>query len=74
MRAQTALHLHTTRAVFTWAQVLAKAGGKNLFMLPNSNGDSCLYIAAKEGHADVAEVLLGACRLRDRKESLCYKE
>ena len=50
--------------------MLVKTGGKNLLMLINSTGDSCLYTAAEGGHADVAEVRQGICRQIDRKEAL----
>jgi len=45
-------------------------GGESLFMLVNDNGDSCLHVAAEEGHADVAKVRQGMCRQIDRKEAL----
>jgi len=51
--------------------MLVKTGGKNLLMLINNCDESCLHLAAEEGHADVAEVRQGFCRQVDRKEALC---
>ena len=57
-------HAHDTRG-FAWVQVLCKEGGMPLIMCVNKNGASCLYIAAENGHAAVAEV--GACGGRQRE-------
>jgi len=51
--------------------MLVKTGGKNLLMLLNNTGDSCLHLAVEGGHADVAEVRQGMCRQINRKEALC---
>jgi len=41
--------------------MLVKASGKDLLMLTKNNGCICLWIAAQNGHEDVAEVQLGVC-------------
>jgi len=51
--------------------MLVEAGGKDLVMLVNNNGCSCLMIAASSDHFNVAEVQLGVCRQTDRNEALC---
>ena len=51
--------------------MLAKTGGKDLCMLTNDDGNSCLCIAALGGHVDVAEVQLSVCRQIDMKNALC---
>ena len=37
-------------------QLLVKEGGRELLLLTNKNGDSCLFIAAENGHITVVEV------------------
>ena len=64
-------HAHTTVGP-TWDQMLVEAGGKDLLMLTNNNGTSCLIFAAYHGHtgaAKVRRVCAGVCRTIDRKHS-----
>jgi hypothetical protein len=52
--------------------MLVEAGGKDLLMLTNNNGTSCLIFAAYHGHtgaAKVRRVCAGVCRTIDRKHS-----
>jgi len=44
--------------------MLVEAGGKDLLMLTNNNGGSCLFIAACKGHDGVAQVESGMSRHR----------
>jgi len=39
--------------------MLVEAGGKDLLMLPDINGCSCLYAAAYQGHDGMAKVRQG---------------
>ena len=54
--------MHTTLPGPAWAQMLVEAGGKDLLMLTNNNGDSCLYVAASMGHDGMGKVRQGMCR------------
>ena len=45
--------------------MLCKVGGKTLLMLVDKDGDSCLYMAAQNGHAAVVEVGAGGGRQRE---------
>jgi len=54
-----------TRAGPHWAQVLCTVGGIPLLMCVDNNGVSCLFIAAQNGHAAVAEVWVGGGRQRE---------
>jgi hypothetical protein len=42
--------------------LLLKHGGKDLLLLKNNNGTSCLYWPAQEGHYEVVRVLEEACK------------
>ena len=42
--------------------MLVEAGVKDLLMLADNNGWSCLYAAAAKGHDDMAKVRQGMCR------------
>jgi len=44
------------------AQMLVEAGGKDLLMLTDNDGESCLYAAAQQGHDGMAKVRQGMCR------------
>ena len=57
-------HTHTTLMGPAWAQMLVEAGGKDLLMLTNNDGHSCLHVAAQQGHDGVAQVESGVCRHR----------
>jgi len=48
--------MHTTLMEPAWAQMLVEAGGKDLLMLTNNVGWSCLYRAAANGHVDMGKV------------------
>ena len=48
--------MHTTLTGPSCAQMLVEAGGKDLLMLPNNDGYSCLFMAASEGHVDMGKV------------------
>ena len=48
--------MHTTLTGPAWAQMLVEAGGKDLLMLPDNNGWSCLSEAASNGHVDMGKV------------------
>jgi len=49
-----------------------KAGGKDLLMLIDDDGDSCLFIAAYRGHTDMAKVRQDICAGRKTgNESVC---
>ena len=37
-------------------QMLVEAGGKDLLMLPDNSGQSCLYRAAWNGHVNMGKV------------------
>jgi hypothetical protein len=41
--------------------LLLKHGGKDLLLLKDDNGTSCLYWPAQEGHSEVVRVLEEAC-------------
>jgi hypothetical protein len=43
-------------------EVLVKDWGRDLLLLTNRRGESCLYIAAQNGHSAVEEVLVKACK------------
>ena len=43
-------------------QMLVKAGGKDLLMLTNKNGLSCLQIAAHKGHEEMGKVRQDVCK------------
>jgi len=58
--AQT--HMHTTLTGPAWAQMLVEAGGKDLLMLTDKIGCSCLHAAAFRGHNGMAKVRQGMCR------------
>jgi len=63
-RTHAHTHTHTcTRS--SWLQILCNIGGIPLLMCINNNGNSCLYAAARQGHADVAEVGAGGGRQRE---------
>ena len=66
--AHTHTHMHTTHTGPAWAQMLVEAGGKDLLMLTDNDGTSCLFAAAYHGHEGVAQVESGVCR--DRKEGV----
>ena len=42
--------------------MLVEAGGKDLLMLTDNNGVSCLIVAALGGHDGIAKVRQGMCR------------
>jgi len=42
--------------------MLVEAGGKDLLMLTDNDGSSCLHVAACNGHDGVAKVRQGMCR------------
>ena len=46
----------TTLMGSAWVQMLVEAGGKDLLMLPDNDGWSCLYRAASDGHVDMGKV------------------
>ena len=48
--------MHTTLTVPAWAQMLVEAGGKDLLMLTDNDGESCLLKAARAGHMDMGKV------------------
>jgi len=54
--------MHTTLTGPAWAQMLVEAGGKDLLMLTNNNGRSCLFVAAQQGRDGMAKVRQGMCR------------
>jgi len=54
--------MHTTLTGPAWAQMLVEAGGKDLLMLTDNNGWSCLYAAAIMGHDGMGKVRQGMCR------------
>jgi len=53
------MHIHTTRVGPVWAQMLVEAGGKDLLMLTDNSGQSCLYAAARMGRDGIAKVRQG---------------
>ena len=57
----THTHMHNTHGVCC-AQMLVEAGGKDLLMLTDNNGCSCLFAAAQTGHDGMAKVRQGMCR------------
>ena len=58
----TRSRIHTTLTGPAWAQMLVEAGGKDLLMLTDINGHSCLHIAASMGHDGMAKVRRDMCR------------
>ena len=52
----TRTHMHTTLTGPAWAQMLVEAGGKDLLMLTDNNGASCLHAAVYMGHDGMAKV------------------
>ena len=54
--AHTRTHMHTTLTGPAWAQMLVEAGGKDLLMLTDNNGASCLHAAVYMGHDGMAKV------------------
>jgi len=53
--------MHNTHGVCC-AQMLVEAGGKDLLMLTDNIGCSCLFAAAQTGHDGMAKVRQGMCR------------
>jgi len=48
--------MHKTLTGPAWAQMLVEAGGKNLLMLTDNRGCSCLYWASLTGQVDMGKV------------------
>ena len=42
--------------------MLVEAGSKDLLMLTDNNGRSCLFVAAQKGHDGMGKVRQGMCR------------
>ena len=58
----TRARIHTTLTGPAWAQMLVEAGSKDLLMLTDNNGRSCLFVAAQKGHDGMGKVRQGMCR------------
>ena len=54
--------MRTTLTGPAWAQMLMEVGGKDLLMLTNNNGYSCLSAAAQMGHDGMGKVRQGMYR------------
>ena len=59
--------MHTTLTGPAWVQMLVEAGGQDLLMLTDNDGESCLHAAAVADAIGVAEVR----RVRERRMRAC---
>jgi len=63
----TPLHFAAARGHAAVVDLLARAGGQRLLLLPLKNGCTCLHLAAEKGHLDVVRALLEAVTPEERQ-------